>query len=226
MNETKRKYEFKIGDLFPSDDDLGRWVMALSIIRNDIALTNHYLIQAMKKSGDDLSPDSVYFFRLVISHLREAFRCQQYYETQFIIVKQFINTLDNESKNIYDNKLYPLYNPWNNSFIEKIARPIRNTFIHYPNKEEDDKDLKMCLSRLVDHFGSVSYDSNSGTRYLFCDDVCSNLVGNVVDGDMTRVKNEIITKIGDICIDLITFIDKVIEAYAIKKNLKVANSYK
>lgn len=65
-NEWLRTYYFKIGDVFPADDRMARYVMRLSLALGDLRIAADYAVRDRQRSAERL-----YFVRLTASHLRE-----------------------------------------------------------------------------------------------------------------------------------------------------------
>lgn len=65
-NEWRRTYYFKVGDVFPANDRIARYVMRLSLALGDLRIAGDYAVRPRQRYAERL-----YFVRLTASHLRE-----------------------------------------------------------------------------------------------------------------------------------------------------------
>jgi hypothetical protein len=63
---------FKIGEAFPSDDQLARWMTICSIAFNDLLVVNQLLIPRLKDEIPSGSGEILYLGRVASGHLFEA----------------------------------------------------------------------------------------------------------------------------------------------------------
>lgn len=140
------RFNFVLGNAFPSDNILSKWIVGFSIILNDLILANNYMIQEFEKISNKPSAEGSYFFRLTCSHFREAIK----YINDTITYQEvidFLNKMDPETKNNL-TKLKTLYEPWENSFLKDKIKPIRDKSFHYPSLKEDEVKLTNILEEL------------------------------------------------------------------------------
>lgn len=124
------RLRFKMGEAFPADSVVARWIALLSVLLNDLILANERLVDALDRSGSRPSVEGIYFFRLACSHFREAakFLDNGHQQPQ---VKAFIEGLTSDAQRDYDI-VRSTFAPWQGSFVEATVRAIRDTFFHYP----------------------------------------------------------------------------------------------
>jgi hypothetical protein len=65
-DEWRRTYYFKVGDVFPADDRMARYVMRLSLALGDMRIAADYAVRNRQRNHERL-----YFVRLLASHMRE-----------------------------------------------------------------------------------------------------------------------------------------------------------
>jgi hypothetical protein len=65
-DDWQRTYYFRLGDVFPPDDRMGRYVMRLSLALGDLRIAGDYAVRNRQRYAERL-----YFVRLTASHLRE-----------------------------------------------------------------------------------------------------------------------------------------------------------
>lgn len=140
------RINFVLGNAFPSNNMLSKWIVCFSIILNDLILSNNYMIEEFKKSGNNPSAAGIYFFRLTCSHFREAIKYLKDTSTYQEVIN-FLNKIDPEiQKNLIELKA--LYEPWENSFLKEKIKPIRDKSFHYPSLNEGEVKLTNILEEL------------------------------------------------------------------------------
>lgn len=118
----------KIGDVLPADDEAARWVLVLTLARNDLALTRARLIEAFGKNRSAL-----HWSRLLTGHLYEiAYFLRR--EAVRAVIKDFAKTLPPKVAMVYSELLRP-------DFLKGRLEGDRERIFHYPSadKEAEDK---------------------------------------------------------------------------------------
>ncbi len=118
----------KIGDVLPADDEVARWVLVLTLARNDLALTRARLIEAFDKDETAL-----HWSRLLAGHLYEiAYFLRR--EATRPVIKDFAKTLPPKAAKVYGELLRP-------DFLKGRLESDRERVFHYPSadKEAEDK---------------------------------------------------------------------------------------
>jgi transcriptional regulator with XRE-family HTH domain len=115
---------FKIGDAFPADSIVARWVTALAMGTNYSVYLNVRLVEG------NLPPEAnLYYFRLIAGHFLEAAQWLQATRKQIPEVNEFISGLATEDRARYENvaafasQKHPLH---------KRLKESRSTHFHFP----------------------------------------------------------------------------------------------
>lgn len=117
----------KIGDVIPADDEVGRWVLVLTLARNDLALTRTQLVEAFDKDRTAL-----HWSRLLAGHLYEiAYFLRR--EALRPAIKEFARTLPKKPAQVYRELLRP-------DFLKGRLEGDRERIFHYPSADKDAKD--------------------------------------------------------------------------------------
>jgi transcriptional regulator with XRE-family HTH domain len=127
----RRGIGFKIGNAFPADSTVARWVTALAMGANYSVYLNVRLVEG------DLPPEAnLYYFRLIAGHFLEAAKWLRATRKRLSEVDEFIAGLTAEDQERYENiaafasQKHPLH---------KRLKESRSTHFHFPeinvNKE-------------------------------------------------------------------------------------------
>ena len=190
-----------LGNIFKNiPDSVLRWIIALSMAANDLVLN-----VKMMRHFDDLPPESHYFFRLSLSHLREIAKILSSYN-KMEEIRYFLRCLDKETRKIY-KKITKLLVPFEESSItKKVLVPIRSYCFHYPReKDKEYKDWPAFLktfSKIGVRFNK-NEESVMRTRYLFVDHIVSDKVNKHLSKDITD-------KISYVAFYVVEFVDSIL----------------
>ncbi|MDQ0193379.1 hypothetical protein [Paenibacillus wynnii] len=184
--ELKMELAFKVKDIFNPDDKLARWVLKLAIARNDMLHVHKQLLEAFDANSDNNIGESVYLFRIAVSHLREIIKLTTFgYENQNI--NSFIRKMDLETQKHYEMLIFTK----NDLFLNEVLIPIRNNLFHYYDKDKD-KEFNEKLNQMDDIEGKIKITGNfiKDVDYVFADEVSFNIsLGNISYEDfVVRVK--------------------------------------
>lgn len=117
----------KISDVLPADDEVARWVLVLTLARNDLALTRTQLVEAFGKDQTAL-----HWSRLLAGHLYEiAYFMRR--EALRPVVKEFTKTLPTKPAQVYRELLRP-------DFLKGRLEGDRERIFHYPSADKDAQD--------------------------------------------------------------------------------------
>lgn len=188
--------EFKIGNAFPKDDIVARYVVGLSIILNDQALAYNRNVQLSKPEYENIKGgERFYFFRLAASQYREAAKfIDDAYSNQEIV--DFIEGLPNVVQDMYET-VRVTFSPFKGSWVERITKPIRDSFFHYPTI--DSEELGKAMENLAEYQSGVEYEENVdlGHRMIYADDVMANITGEYMK-DLEKDMADIADAVGNL----------------------------
>ncbi|WP_445150491.1 hypothetical protein [Baekduia sp. Peel2402] len=163
---------FRMGDVFPADDDIAVWVMNLSIALGDLRIVADYAVR-------DEQPDyeRIYFVRLFASHLREVAKllARDFDDRQD--VRDFVAKLpqagrdarDEAARMLNDNfTLRPRIVVWRD-----MAR-VRNDTFHYASDKPSRKRLRAAIEEVADMEGVYFVNDDGTMRADYADLVTAN----------------------------------------------------
>ncbi len=121
MNDDSRLViEFEIGEAFPSDKPLARWMTALAMSHNDVRHGNLRLIDT---GGDEAT--RLYYFRLVASHFYEIADDLKRDREEWVEVRDFIARLPEASRRDLDRVVEVA------AELDRRLGILRNSAFHY-----------------------------------------------------------------------------------------------
>jgi hypothetical protein len=140
---------FRIGDAFPADQPIARFVVVFLLALNDLLPRNERLTE---ERDDKLPPhERVYLARLVGSHLFELATFLDEAPHQFQEIDRFLDGLPQEAQQ-QRQTLVAVAKGKPGGFAEKLER-LRNNFTHYPRLIGAAPEREELSKALVEHAG-------------------------------------------------------------------------
>jgi hypothetical protein len=172
--EITHEWHFRIGDAFPADDPLARFIVAVGQAMNDTSLANSLFVQSERPY------EHVYFFNLASSHLYEAAETFRQAHREWEEVRDFIAALEPVRQEEFAS-ISALADPtaeWPGNRLKEL----RNSFFHYLRLDRAAAEagrlpLQAGLAQAADHDGQVIIERGgplNGIRALFADEVLLN----------------------------------------------------
>jgi hypothetical protein len=90
---------FRVGDRFPADDPLARWLTGCMAALNNLLLVNGWLIPSLESGGPEYV--NVYLGRLGASHVFEVAKFLHNSERRVPQVRVFLDGLEGEARAAY-----------------------------------------------------------------------------------------------------------------------------
>jgi len=138
---------FRVGDAFPADQPLARFVVVLLLALNDLLPRNERLTE---DRDDELPPqERLYLARLVGSHLFELATFVDAAPRQFPEIEKFLDGLPEEAQQ-QRRTLIAVAKGRRGDFAEKLER-LRNHFMHYPRLIGAAPEREELSTALVEH---------------------------------------------------------------------------
>lgn len=216
MNSIHRESEerwirFKIGSAFPANSSLSHWISGLTMASNDLNQTHKAYLEKNNASGNQPSPEALFYFGLACAQFREAakFLCKG---SQSIEVQEFNKTLPVETINHW-KKLKKSYEPWKGSFVESVARPIRDQFFHYP--EPTSPEWESALENLAPEDSGVCARNEllvGNVRGVFADDLRAYFISTCLGTDKGKVRDSV-AQIAHLTSTLVNFAQQSLISY-------------
>jgi hypothetical protein len=186
--DQERRLEFRIGEAFPADDPLARWMTVVAMSHNDLVFCN------LRMSGPrELPPaENIYYFRLVASHYWELalFLRKTYQEWQ--VVRDFVSGLDEAVRSDFDCVIAPADDSRApERAIFSLARELgghRSVFFHYPELDEQKalkgrEQLQRAMRAAAELDSSISAREHFGSvRFDFADEIGVQFFGTDEEG--------------------------------------------
>lgn len=117
------RIRFRIGDVFPADDPVARFLVAIAATLNDTLLANRRFVAAEQPF------ESIYFFNLASSHLYEAAEVFYRADREWPEVRALVQALDDDSQGRFA-RIAALAAP-NADWPGPRLKELRNSFFHY-----------------------------------------------------------------------------------------------
>jgi hypothetical protein len=177
---------FKIGEAFPANDRLARWMTVCAMALNDLLLVNRWLIPRLNEEVPSDPSENFYLGRLAAAHLFEIGIFLKRSDRSVPKVKNFVAGLDEESQADH-GALIALAEDGSSEFQVQLKH-ARNTFFHYPRlipHAEDHEHLKRAMTGHAqdeleqDIQRGVIHDvppALTGFRSTFADDIASEMM--------------------------------------------------
>jgi hypothetical protein len=146
-------------EVFPADEPLARFIVAMAMARSDIALAMEGLVANISRE----TPTFIYYHRLLVSHLFEAIAALDAYRKTYPEVKNFLkNRLDAEAR-----EQLATAQAWRRRFNVGLKH-VRSHSFHYPQpspKYDPDGDalLGRHLERVASQPVDLDTDDNVGS---------------------------------------------------------------
>lgn len=185
------EWRFRIGDAFPADDPVARFVVAVAVVLNDTILSNTLFVDAAE---EEHAYRRLYFFSLASSHLYEAAEIFLRAHREWDEVRAFVEELEQERQEEFDRikALAAPQAPWPGQRLKEI----RNAFFHYLRLDRAAYDagqlpLANGLQVAADLESSLVIEPGavlSGIRARFGDQaVTSAMTHDLDDGELERL---------------------------------------
>lgn len=203
---SARKFAFRMGDAFPANDVVARWVSGLSRILNQLITVNKQLYDIWHDRPESKG-EAIYFFGLVLGHYREATNFDRKYSV-VLEVQNFIESLPLAAKEDY--RLFrESFDPWEGSLVQSILKDVRNDVFH-PGSDED---IQEALRETADLQSSITVGSVvAELRMDFADEVNTQMVFRHL-GNVEEQLRSSIQVIGGPVFALIRFAQRAADTY-------------
>jgi hypothetical protein len=176
---------FKIGDGFPADDQLARWMTVCAMALNDLLLVNRWLVPRLEEKVPSESYEDFYLSRSAAAHLFEvAIFLRE--SDRLLTIREFVVNLDPQTQAHY-RSLVELAKDGSGKFHGQLKH-ARNTFFHYPRmlpQADDYEHLKRALEAHADDEREQDIRRGeirdippaiTGFRSMFADDVATEML--------------------------------------------------
>lgn len=169
---------FKIGDAFPADDPLARWMAVCAMALNDLLYINRLLVPRLKEEVPSEGYETVYLAQVAGAHLFEIGKFLDHAYRRIPSVVEFIDELDPGPKAAHE-KVKVVGPNGSNDFAKHLGN-ARGQVFHYSElvpQAEDYEDLKTAMTEHAESVGEIHSKGAPiiGFRALFADDIAAEL---------------------------------------------------
>ncbi len=193
-NEIEHEWRFTIGEAFPADSPVARFIVAVAQAMNDNLLANSLFVGAKRPY------EHIYFFNLACSHLYEAAETLRQAHREWQEVQDFVASLDAERRQDFE-KITSLADPgagWPGNRVKEI----RNSFFHYLRLDRaaakaGELPVVAALTEAATMESNLVIERGgplNGIRALFADEVyIKALTASFEDDELERLAKVVVT---------------------------------
>lgn len=199
-------------DVFPHDDPVARFMVSISMARNDV---RHALRQAAE-AGNQNAAEFTYWIRVATGHFFEADRAVKAWRQEISEVRDFIRRLPRDAKEELRKA---------SSAIQKLGPGVlehsRDRTFHYPyptSRYQTDEELAGALQALGGEEVTVVGEGKGFHRLHFADDVALTLALRKHDPSALRTQAAIAA---DGAHGFVNFATRAWQAYRDTRGLEV-----
>lgn len=217
--------QFKIGDAFPPDSRLARWMVVCSMAQNDFFLVSRWLVPRLESEIEAEGYESVYLGRLAASHLFEAATFLRKGD-RFNDVREFVAELDPEAQDAY-RELLAIGERATGEFAGQLKR-ARGHFAHYsdllPDQNAAYEQLRQAIKAHADA-GTIGQIRDktppiTGFRAMFADDIAAELTfpgdPKADDAELAAATGQFLSQVSEHIARYLQFARAAVRAYAAK----------
>ena len=178
---------FKIGEAFPADDQLARWMTIYAMALNDLLLINRWLIPRLQDEVTTEPHETFHLGRLAAAHLFEAATFLRKSNKRLAVVREFVAKLDEEPRAAYAD-LLKIGDGGQGKFAKQLKH-ARNMVFHYQalltGQGEEHERLKQAMRGHADDEREQGITRGkvedippplTGFRSLFADDIATEML--------------------------------------------------
>lgn len=162
------RIEFAVGEAFPADDPVARWVATLTTIGNDVARVNRQF-DLYSRYGPPDQIHHTYWVLLQTGHLREALKFLSPEKCDLTATPEVEEFLAAMPRGIQEEleHIRSESTPWEGSWLNEIAKPSRDRFFHYASSADFDREIEASLDVLKDEPSHVDFPEEARSWAAF-----------------------------------------------------------
>jgi hypothetical protein len=175
---------FTIGDAFPADEPVARFVAVVAMISNDWQRLARQMIELddSEPEGDEHAALMIMSYRLQAGLFYEAARFLKKAHANFPDVRRFVDNLPAEATEEFDLVVGGI-DPDSPSFLGKWLKDARNRMFHY-SELNSGKPIGKALRSAAEHNGAITTGKTiESVRFGFADVVALEWLGGSDPGD-------------------------------------------
>jgi hypothetical protein len=198
---------FRIGEQFPADDAVARWLTVLAMASNDFFRMFRW-VDCAESAGTRLLA-----FRIQAAAVFEAATHLSATVRRVPEVKSFYDYLPSEARDVGD-RIRGAVDPGSEHYLGDWAEPHRNVIFHYPEMHPEKaqhgkEEIKLALESAANMEGSITADGTFGSvRFDFADEVAVQMVPEATPEDALALE-----RVRDTGVALVTFVQHAANVY-------------
>ncbi|HXH33019.1 MAG TPA: hypothetical protein VNJ54_01250 [Plantibacter sp.] len=205
-----KRYELTIGDVFPADDPVARWLVTISVGLNDVLFANK------KYAAGDRDFENLYFFRLASTHLWELSKFISQTHGAWEEVQQFVDGLTEGGREHFE-AIKQIATTGDLSTVGTELVQIRDLFGHYQEMDSQERDrardpLAKALGELAAETGDIELgEVVAELRLGYADGVVAQTVMRLMpeEADQERVLGNLAEGVGHV----LQFVQLAVDAW-------------
>jgi hypothetical protein len=202
-----------IAEVFPHDDPVARFMVAISMARNDV----RHALRQVGQANDQGDPEFTYWIRVATGHFFEAELALREWR-KVRAIKDFIAKLPHDAQHELGRASSAIQN-----MGPGVLQHSRNRTFHYPypaSRYQTDEELASALQTLRDEEVTVVVESTTPGlfRLHFADHVALALALGKYDRESLRTQAELVR---DGAIGFVNFATRAWEAYIDTRGLSL-----
>lgn len=172
------RYTFRIGQVFPAEHVVARFVTVLGMVVNDWHRSMNSMNDSLEAPADGEGVRMM-LFRQQVAYLHEAAKFVADARHHNVDVESFVASLDFEARGELDAAMATA------SELDTWLESHRNVTFHYPKvlqaaHEHDDEELGTALAAAAGREGTITAEGPAGAvRFEFADVVALELLGGL-----------------------------------------------
>lgn len=167
-------------DLFPADDELGRWVFGLCLARSDLSVSYRLVADAVN-GGHGWQ---LHFHRILTGQIFEAALLIRRAE-QRPVIREFVESWPSDKQEDWAEMRAP-------GFLKDGLGGSRNLTFHYPSGNRDDVHGGPALVLALHDFRSQPLDLELvDGRYLFADEIAAHFSSADLGTDQEELRGSL-----------------------------------
>lgn len=205
-----RTFKFTMGEVFPPDDPVARWLVTMSVGLNDVVFANRNFEKAEK------GYENVYFFRLASAHLWELAKFINESHAAWKEVQEFVSGLSNEAQHQLD-AIKEIATTGTVATVGTALVQIRDLFAHYQEMDPQARDtprdpITKAMKALAEVEANVEVEEVvRDLRLAFADDVIDKaIIGLLPDEEIQR---QVLGALGEALGHVVRFIQMALNAW-------------
>jgi hypothetical protein len=212
---------FKIGEAFPADDPLARWMTVCAMALNDLLLVNRWLIPKLKGEETAEPFEPTYLGRLAAANLFEAATFLKKSDKRLSVVRELVAGLSDDAKAAYA-ELLAIGDGGSGTFYKQLKH-ARNMVFHYQalnqGEGEDYEHLKLAMRGHANDEEEQGIQRGkiedvppplTGFRSTFADDIAAEMM---LPGDTEKDLPAFLGNVAEHSVKFMVFVKAAFNAY-------------